>query len=73
VTSGANGAAELFASAGAVVHDPEDVAGFAAALEALAGADERPRLGDAARAVAAAHDWETHVAALRSLFARVRG
>jgi UDP-glucose:(heptosyl)LPS alpha-1,3-glucosyltransferase len=73
VTSGANGAAELFAGAGRVVPDPEDVSGFAAALEALAGAEDRRRLGDAARNVAAAHGWEAHVAALRALFAQVRG
>jgi len=73
VTSGANGAAELFREAGRVVEDPDDVEGFAAALEALAEADARRRLGEAARAIAAAHGWDAHVASLRALFAQVRG
>ena len=72
VTSGANGAAELFRDAGCVVEDADDVAGFAAALERLAEPGERRRLADAARGVAAAHAWEAHVTALRALFARSR-
>ena len=72
VTSGANGAAELFADGGGIVVQPDDVAGFAAALEALGEPGARRRLGEAARAVAAAHGWEAHVAALRALFAQVR-
>jgi UDP-glucose:(heptosyl)LPS alpha-1,3-glucosyltransferase len=72
VTSGANGAAELFRTAGCVVEDPDDVEGFVAALEALAEPGARERLGKAARSVAAAHSWDSHVAALRGLFARVR-
>jgi len=72
VTSGANGAAELFRDAGLVVEDSDDVEGFAAALEALSEPDLRRRLGEAARAVAAAHGWDAHVAALRALFAQVR-
>jgi len=72
VTSGANGAAELFRAAGCVVEDPDDVEGFAAALEALGEPGARERLGEAARSVAAAHGWDSHVAALRGLFARVR-
>jgi UDP-glucose:(heptosyl)LPS alpha-1,3-glucosyltransferase len=73
VTSGANGAADLFRAAGRVVEDPEDVAGFAAALDEMADPAVRRRLGEAARAVAAAHAWEPHVAALRAVLARVRG
>jgi len=72
LTSGANGAAELFRDAGCVVEDADDVAGFAAALARLAEPGERRRLADAARSVAAAHPWEAHVAALRALFARSR-
>jgi len=73
VTSGANGAAELFREAGCVVEDPDDAPGFAAAIEALAEPGLRGRLGAAAREVAAAHGWDAHVAALRALFAQVRG
>jgi UDP-glucose:(heptosyl)LPS alpha-1,3-glucosyltransferase len=72
VTSGGNGAAELFRSAGRVVEDPDETLGFAAALKALADPELRRRLGAAARAVAAAHGWDVHVAALRALFAQVR-
>jgi UDP-glucose:(heptosyl)LPS alpha-1,3-glucosyltransferase len=72
LTSGANGAAELFRASGLVVEDAEDVAGFAAALETLAERGTRLRLGDAARAVAAAHGWPAHVAKLRALFAGAR-
>jgi UDP-glucose:(heptosyl)LPS alpha-1,3-glucosyltransferase len=72
VTSGGNGAAELFRSAGRVVEDPDETLGFAAALNALADPELRRRLGAAARAVAAAHGWDVHVAALRALFAQVR-
>jgi UDP-glucose:(heptosyl)LPS alpha-1,3-glucosyltransferase len=72
VTSGANGAAELFREAGRVVEDPEQVGGFAEAIEALAEPDLRRKLGEAARAAAATHSWDAHVAALRSLFGQVR-
>jgi UDP-glucose:(heptosyl)LPS alpha-1,3-glucosyltransferase len=72
VTSGANGAAELFRGAGRVVEDPERVEGFADALESLAEPDLRRRLGERARAVAAAHSWDAHVASLRALFAQGR-
>ncbi|HEY8156358.1 MAG TPA: glycosyltransferase family 4 protein [Myxococcota bacterium] len=73
LTSGANGAAELFRVAGRVVEAPDDANGFAEALEALCEPDLRRRLGEAARAVAAAHGWDAHVAALRALFAQARG
>ena len=72
LTSGANGAAELFREAGCVVEDPDDASGFAAAIEALAEPDLRRRLGEAARAVAAPHGWDAHVSALRALFAQAR-
>ena len=73
VTSGANGAAQLLRDAALVVEDPEDVSGFAKALDALAEARVRERLGEAARALAGQRSWDTHVTALRELFARVRG
>jgi UDP-glucose:(heptosyl)LPS alpha-1,3-glucosyltransferase len=72
LTSGANGAAELFRGAGCIVEDADDVAGFCAGIEALAERAERSRLGEAARSVALAHGWDAHVTALRELFARVR-
>jgi UDP-glucose:(heptosyl)LPS alpha-1,3-glucosyltransferase len=70
-TSRANGAAELLAGCGPAPLEPEDVAGFAAALDALAERGARERWGAAARAVAERCGWETHVAALRALFTRV--
>jgi UDP-glucose:(heptosyl)LPS alpha-1,3-glucosyltransferase len=57
---------------GLVVEDPEDVAGFARALDALRAPDARARMGRAARAVAERHSLAAHVAALRALYARVR-
>jgi UDP-glucose:(heptosyl)LPS alpha-1,3-glucosyltransferase len=72
VTSGANGAAELFREAGTVVEDPEDAAGFACALDALSEPQLRRPLAEAARALAEAHGWDAHLAALRALFERVR-
>jgi UDP-glucose:(heptosyl)LPS alpha-1,3-glucosyltransferase len=87
VTSGANGAAELIRAledacggpchavreaAGFVVENPEDVAGFAKALDALASPELRERLGRAARAVAEHHSLSAHVAALHDLYRRVR-
>jgi UDP-glucose:(heptosyl)LPS alpha-1,3-glucosyltransferase len=68
VTSGANGAAEIARQAGVVVEDPEDVAGFARALDLLSDADARAPLGKAGRALAEQHGWDAHVAALRALF-----
>lgn len=72
VTSGANGAAELFGAAGLTVADPEDGAAFAAALDRLADAGERERLGRLARAAVEPFGWPTHVSALRKLFAEFR-
>lgn len=73
VTSGANGAAELLREGARVVADPEDVAGFAAALDALEDRALRDALGGAARAIAERHGWPAHIAALRDIYARVRG
>ncbi len=71
-TSRANGAAELLLGCGPAPLEPEDASGFAAALDALSERTARERWGEAARAVAERHGWDTHVAALRALFARVR-
>jgi UDP-glucose:(heptosyl)LPS alpha-1,3-glucosyltransferase len=70
VTSGANGAADLLREAALVVEDPEDAAGFAKALDALADPALRTRLGAAGRACAEARSWERHAAELRELYAR---
>jgi UDP-glucose:(heptosyl)LPS alpha-1,3-glucosyltransferase len=71
VTSGANGAAEVLGEGGLVVADPEDWAGFAAALDRLGDPAAREARGRAARDAALALGWERHVDALRALHARV--
>lgn len=71
ITSGANGAAGWLGPAALTVDDPEDVAGFAAALDALGDADRRRALGAAARARAEGASWARHVAALRRLYAEL--
>lgn len=71
VTSGANGAAEILGETGRVVQDPEDTAGFAKALDALADPDARAALGRCARRTAEAYGWDAHVEALRALYRRV--
>jgi UDP-glucose:(heptosyl)LPS alpha-1,3-glucosyltransferase len=68
VTSRSNGAAEILEEAGRVIEAAEDVPAFAEALEALAHAGLRERLGQAARRVAEAHGWSHHVEALRQLY-----
>jgi len=72
LTSGSNGAAAFLGSAGLAVEDPEDAAGFAKALDALADPALRARLGAAARARAEERSWERHVAELRALYAQLR-
>ena len=71
VTSGANGAAEIARDAGIVVEDPDDVMGFARALDRLAEPAARAAAGKAGRALAERHGWDAHVAALRALYARL--
>jgi UDP-glucose:(heptosyl)LPS alpha-1,3-glucosyltransferase len=71
VTSGANGAADLLREAGLVVEDPEDVAGFATALDSLADPAARAALGRRAREKAEGLSWDRHVEALRTLYRRV--
>jgi glycosyltransferase involved in cell wall biosynthesis len=70
VTSTANGAAEVLGE-GALLADPEDAAGFARALDALADPAARAARGGAARRAAERCSWPAHVAALRALHARV--
>jgi UDP-glucose:(heptosyl)LPS alpha-1,3-glucosyltransferase len=68
VTSRSNGAAEILEEAGRVIENAEDAPAFAEALGALAQAELRERLGEAARHVAEAHGWSHHVEALRRLY-----
>jgi UDP-glucose:(heptosyl)LPS alpha-1,3-glucosyltransferase len=70
VTSGANGAAEIAREGGLVVNDPEDVIGFAQALDALSEPAARATHGKSARALAEQHGWDVHIRALRALYAR---
>ncbi len=72
VTSGANGAARWLGEAGWTVEDPEDVDGFADALERLVDAGARERLGRAARARAETRSWAICVEELHALYGRVR-
>lgn len=72
VTSGANGSGELFGNAGIVVDDPEDVAGFADALDRLQSQGLRQALGEAGRTLALELSWERHVETLRLLYKELR-
>jgi UDP-glucose:(heptosyl)LPS alpha-1,3-glucosyltransferase len=72
VTSGANGSGELLDGAGIVVEEPEDVAGFASALDRLEDPALRARLGERGRELAERLTWEAHVDALRELYRRLR-
>jgi len=72
VTSGANGAARWLGDAGLIVDDPEDIAGFARALDLLADPLTRERLGAAGRRRAEPHSWSVHVQELRGLYERAR-
>ena len=72
VTSGAAGAAELVGRAGVIVPDPEDAAGFAEAMDRLSDPSVRKPLGEAARGIARANDWDAHVEKLRALYRRVK-
>lgn len=73
VTSARAGAAEVLGDGGVVVADPENVAGFAEALDALAEPGRRRTRGEAGRAAAARLDWPHQVEALRRLYAEVAG
>lgn len=73
VTSGTNGSSELLRDAAVVVQDPEDVTGFAAALERLADSALRAEFGRRARTIAESHDWASHIDQLRDLYRKLRG
>jgi UDP-glucose:(heptosyl)LPS alpha-1,3-glucosyltransferase len=71
VTSARNGAAPFLGAGAIAIEDPEDVIGFAQALDELADPARRAELGRAGRKAAEALSWDAHVAALRALYARV--
>jgi len=68
VLSATAGAAELLAPGACVVDDPEDVAGFAAALDRLCDPAARAPLAEAAHAIASEHSWEQQTARLREVY-----
>jgi UDP-glucose:(heptosyl)LPS alpha-1,3-glucosyltransferase len=65
VTSGLAGSEEVLGEAACVVVDPEDFAGFAAAVRRLSDAGLRRHLGAAARSRAEGCAWEPQAARLR--------
>lgn len=71
ITSGTNGSSELFHEGGGIVAEPEDVAGFADALDRLSDASALAAAGAKARDVARSMTWESHVEKLRELYAEV--
>ncbi len=73
VTSGANGAARWLADGARVVSDPEDIDGFAEALEAIRPEKLARSMGRAGRLRAESSTWSDHVRALRSLYRSVAG
>ncbi len=72
IMSGAAGAADLLAEGSIVVDDPEDIAGFAQAMDALCDGDERERLGQAGLAIASNLSWRAQTEALLELYRRIR-
>ncbi len=74
VTTRYNGASELLGDppAGAVVRDPHDAAGLAAAVGDLLNPAHRARLAERATVAAAAWTFEDHYRALVAVFAEVR-
>ena len=68
LTSDANGAGELFASLTPCVFRPDDVAGYAGAIDALGDTKLRERAGAEARRVAERYSWERHIASIREIF-----
>ncbi len=71
VTSGANGAARWIGEGGDVVDDPEDVEGFASALDRVRPDAIAASMGLAARRRAESSTWDHHIRALRSLYEEV--
>jgi UDP-glucose:(heptosyl)LPS alpha-1,3-glucosyltransferase len=72
LTSGANGAAAWLGAAGLCVEDPEDVEGFAAALDTLGDPERRASLGRAARTRAETRSWAACASELCALYAELR-
>ncbi len=70
VTSGRAGSIEVLGEGALVVDDPEDAAGFAAALDRLSDRRVREAMGARGRDVALACSWEQQVEALRALYHR---
>jgi len=71
VTSATNGAARWLAEAGRVVSDPENVDGFAEALEIIRPEETALSMGSAGRRRAENSTWWDHIRALRALYRRV--
>ena len=72
LTSDANGAGELFAARFPGVFRPDDVAGYAGALDVLSNTELCKRIGAEARAVAERLSWERHIESIREIFLRRR-
>jgi UDP-glucose:(heptosyl)LPS alpha-1,3-glucosyltransferase len=72
VTSSANGAADVLGEGSTTIEGPENVDGFAQALDRLSDAQTRTRLGELARGAAQHLSWDSHVTQLRNLFAETR-
>jgi len=68
LTSDANGASELFTSLSTGVFRPDDIAGFARALDALSDVNMREQAGAEAREVAERYGWERHIGTIREIF-----
>ncbi len=71
ITSGANGAAGWLGDAGLCVDDPEDVGGFAAALDEIWDDARRRELAAAARERAERRSWSATARELRALYERI--
>jgi UDP-glucose:(heptosyl)LPS alpha-1,3-glucosyltransferase len=72
LTSDANGAGELFSALFPGVFRPDDIAGYAGALDSLSDKELRERAGAETRAVAERHSWERHIVSIREIFLRRR-
>ncbi|MCH2187681.1 glycosyltransferase family 4 protein [Myxococcota bacterium] len=73
VTSGANGAARWLGDGCRVVNDPEDIDGFAEALEVIRPAEMARSMGIAGRKRAESTTWADHIRALRALYRSFSG
>jgi UDP-glucose:(heptosyl)LPS alpha-1,3-glucosyltransferase len=72
ITTAVNGVSELIAEGreGFVIVDPHDGGALGRALARMLDAD-RPRMGEAARALAETLTWQRHVDAMRAVYAEV--